>query len=63
MSISITDNGNGFDKSQIPKTPKAGAEGSMGLFFMKEHMNYINGRVFINSEPGKGARVVFNYTL
>lgn len=63
LSISITDNGNGFDKSQIPKAPKGGTEGGMGLFFMKERMDYINGRVFINSEPGKGTRVVLNYPI
>ena len=63
LSISITDNGNGFDKNLIPKTPKGGTEGGMGLFFMKERMDYINGRVFINSEPGNGTRVVLNYSL
>ena len=63
LSISITDNGNGFDKNQIPKTPKGGTEGGMGLFFMKERMEYINGRVFINSELGNGTRVVLNYPL
>lgn len=63
LSISITDNGKGFDKSQIPIKPKGGTEGGMGLFFMKERMEYINGRVFINSEPGNGTRVVLNYPL
>ena len=63
LSISITDNGNGFDTTKLPKSPKGGTEGGMGLFFMKERMEYINGRVFLNSEPGNGTRVVLNYPL
>ena len=63
LSISITDNGNGFDKNKLPKKPKGGTEGGMGVFFMKERMEYINGRVFINSEPGNGTRIVLNYPI
>jgi nitrate/nitrite-specific signal transduction histidine kinase len=33
----------------------------MGLFFMKERISYINGRLFINSEEDKGTRVTINY--
>ena len=33
----------------------------MGLFFMKERIDYINGRLFINSEIGRGTRVTINY--
>lgn len=63
LSISITDNGKGFDVYQIPKNPKGGTEGGMGMFFMKERMEYINGRVFLNSELGNGTRVVLNYPI
>ena len=61
MSISIDDNGNGFDLDKIPSKPKNNAEGGMGLFFMKERMNYINGRIFISSTPRKGTRITLNY--
>ena len=63
LSISITDNGKGFDPSKTPKTPKDSSEGGMGLFFMKERMEYINGRVFLNSTPSNGTRVVINYPI
>lgn len=63
LSITITDNGKGFDKTKIARRPKGGSEGGMGLFFMKERMEYVNGRVFINSEPGQGTRVVINMPL
>lgn len=63
LSISVTDDGKGFDIEKTAQKPKGGSEGGMGLFFMKERMEYINGRVFINSAPNKGTRVVINYPL
>lgn len=61
LSIVIDDDGVGFDTSLLAKTIKNNSEGGMGLFFMKERISYINGRLFINSEPGKGTRVTINY--
>lgn len=63
LSISIEDNGKGFDLSKIPDKPKNNAEGGMGLFFMKERMNYIDGRIFISSTPEKGTRITLNYNF
>ncbi|TPN82196.1 sensor histidine kinase [Aquimarina algicola] len=63
LSITIVDNGKGFDPDKIPAKPDNNAKGGMGLFFMKERMNYINGRIFINSKPGEGSRVTLNYTI
>ncbi len=54
-------NGKGFDASILNKVPKNNSEGGMGLFFMKERISYINGRLFINSEIDKGTRVTINY--
>ena len=61
LSVVIDDDGKGFDDSISEKVPKNTSEGGMGLFFMKERINYINGRLFINSMPGKGTRVTINY--
>jgi PAS domain S-box-containing protein len=61
LSVVIDDDGKGFDGSISEKVPKNTSEGGMGLFFMKERINYINGRLFINSVPGKGTRVTINY--
>ncbi|MHA7057956.1 ATP-binding protein [Aquimarina sp. M1] len=63
LSITIDDNGQGFDLTKIPEKPKNNAEGGMGLFFMKERMNYINGKIFISSAPGKGTRITLNYNF
>ena len=61
LSIVIDDDEKGFDASILNKVPKNNSEGGMGLFFMKERISYINGRIFINSELGKGTRVTINY--
>lgn len=60
LSITIDDNGKGFDMN---KTKVKNGEGGMGMTFMKERIKYINGRLFINSEPGKGTRVTLNIPL
>ena len=61
LSIVIDDDGKGFDAAILNEVPKNNSEGGMGLFFMKERISYINGRLFINSELGKGTRVTINY--
>ncbi len=61
LSVVIDDDGKGFDDSILGQVPKNNSEGGMGLFFMKERIDYINGRLFINSIPGEGTRVTINY--
>ncbi len=61
LSVVIDDDGKGFDDAILGKEPQNNSEGGMGLFFMKERISYINGRLFINSVPGKGTRVTINY--
>jgi two-component system sensor histidine kinase DegS len=61
LSIIIDDNGKGFDVSSVEK--KRNSESGMGLLFMKERIQYINGRVFFNSIPGEGTRITFNIPI
>ena len=61
LSIVIDDDGKGFDASILGDIPKNNSNGGMGLFFMKERISFINGRLFINSQLGKGTRVTLNY--
>lgn len=61
LSVVIDDDGDGFDSSILENRPKNNSEGGMGLFYMKERISYINGRLFIHSEPGKGTRITINY--
>ncbi len=61
LSITIDDNGKGFDINNAEK--KRNSESGMGLLFMKERIQYINGRVFINSIPDEGTRITFNIPI
>lgn len=61
LSIIIDDNGKGFDPVAVEK--KRNSESGMGLLFMKERIQYINGRVFINSILNEGTRITFNIPI
>lgn len=61
LSITIDDNGKGFEISEAKKARNS--ESGMGLLFMKERIQYINGRVFINSIPTEGTRITFNIPI
>ena len=63
LSVVIDDDGVGFNPEILNEEPKNDSEGGMGFFFMKERINYINGRLFINSLPGQGTRVTINYNI
>ncbi|MDG1728340.1 MAG: type IV pili methyl-accepting chemotaxis transducer N-terminal domain-containing protein [Algibacter sp.] len=61
LSIVIDDNGKGFNPSQVKHVKTA--DGGMGMTFMKERIKYIEGRLFLTSEVGKGTRVTLNIPL
>lgn len=61
LSVVIDDNGKGFDPSKV-KRIKTG-DGGMGMTFMRERINFINGRLFLNSELNKGTRITLNIPL
>lgn len=63
LSIMVDDDGKGFDYSIADLEPLPSSEGGMGLFFMKERIGYIEGRLFINSVKGKGTRITINYPI
>ncbi|TXG35293.1 sensor histidine kinase [Seonamhaeicola maritimus] len=61
LSIVIDDNGKGFDPSKVKKVKNG--DGGMGMTFMRERIKYIDGRLFLHSEIGKGTRVTLNIPL
>lgn len=63
LSVLVDDDGKGFDAKLLEEAPKNNSDGGMGIFFMKERISYINGRLFINSIPGEGTRVTINYNV
>jgi two-component system sensor histidine kinase DegS len=60
LSIVIDDNGAGFDVDAVENSEKGLG---MGLFFMKERVNYVDGRLFVNSTKGEGTRITINIPL
>jgi len=61
LSIVIDDNGKGFEPEKIKNVKNA--DGGMGMTFMHERIKYIDGRLFLNSEIGRGTRVTLNIPL
>ncbi len=60
LSIVIDDDGKGFDSAKTTIDKKGGG---MGMFFMKERISYINGRLFVNSAKDKGTRITINLKM
>ncbi|MGB5423888.1 MAG: ATP-binding protein, partial [Desulfobacterales bacterium] len=56
ISITIEDDGIGFDRNALKS--KNGQKGGFGLFSIQERMTNMGGAFDIQSEPGKGCRVV-----
>ena len=59
LSIIIDDDGKGFEPDKI-KDKKNENGGGMGMTYMKERIKYINGRLFMNSNPKEGTRITLN---
>ena len=55
LSLTITDDGKGFDKKSGKKT--------FGLLGMQERANMFGGELTINSDPGKGTTVIVTLKL
>ncbi|MEH6406998.1 MAG: ATP-binding protein, partial [Leeuwenhoekiella sp.] len=60
LSITIDDNGKGFDPKKVKR---ALGEGGMGMTFMRERVKYINGRLFMHSSPDEGTRITLNVPI
>ena len=56
LIIEVKDRGKGFD-TKIVEARSVNIESGRGFFNMYERTEYINGRLSINSDPGKGTRV------
>ncbi|NND33421.1 MAG: PAS domain S-box protein [Saprospiraceae bacterium] len=61
LSISIDDNGLGLHDDL--NTSQKSETTQLGLSFMKERVKFINGRLFIRSEKGKGTRITVNVPI
>jgi two-component system sensor histidine kinase DegS len=57
VMIEVKDRGKGFD-TKIVEARSVNIESGRGFFNMYERTEYINGHLSINSDPGKGTRVM-----
>ena len=60
-TMSIRDDGKGFDPSKIIKVDKSGR--GAGLFIMKERAQLVGGTGSVNSKPGKGTEFIVRVPL
>lgn len=59
--VSVHDNGKGFDVGEtLAESPRSG---KLGLTGMEERVRLLNGSLKIESEPGKGTRVVMEIPM
>ncbi len=61
LTIAITDNGKGFAPEKTGLSFKDRPH--LGLTGMKERVNMLNGRMKIDSTPGKGTKIVFKFPV
>jgi DNA-binding NarL/FixJ family response regulator len=54
IRIVVLDDGAGFDPTQI--RPENGLAGGLGLISVRERLDFLGGRLEIESEPGQGSR-------
>ncbi|MFW6125987.1 MAG: GAF domain-containing protein [Chloroflexota bacterium] len=59
--MQIEDDGRGFDVSKLTEVESSGR--GAGLFTMKERVRLVGGRCQVQSQPGRGTRVVVNVPL
>lgn len=62
LSLVIDDNGKGFKVREISDA-NDGTTPGLGMSFMRERTQYIDGRIFINSIPGEGTRITLNIPI
>jgi signal transduction histidine kinase len=54
LSLTIRDNGRGFDVATLPKV---GRHGHLGLMQMRERVEAVGGELTVASQPGKGTEI------
>jgi len=54
--LTIEDDGQGFDVKKITRVEPSGR--GAGLFTMKERVNLVGGSCHIESQPGRGTKVI-----
>jgi len=61
LVVCVRDDGRGFDPEEIRKRRDPGA--GLGLFAIEERLDFLGGRMEIETAPGKGCRVTLRFPL
>ena len=56
LTLTVEDDGDGFDVSAIPEVTRSDNSG-FGLSMMKERVYLLSGKIKINSKPGEGCTI------
>ncbi len=63
IQIRVSDNGMGFDVSKILGTKEDEQESGFGLFNIKERIEYLGGRLNLESRRGQGTKAVISVPI
>lgn len=63
VQLRVDDNGRGFDLAELDNTERDHAEGGFGLFSIRERLDGLDGRLDIDSAPGKGTTATVRVPL
>jgi signal transduction histidine kinase len=62
IHIQVEDDGRGFDVAKLNNCPRTGIK-TFGLFSIRERLTYMGGTFNIDSQPGRGTRVILQGPL
>jgi len=61
IEISVEDNGTGFDAKEV--LLQGNKKNCLGLFSIKQRIEYLGGGMTITSQPGAGSRITLRVPL
>ncbi len=64
LTIGVEDDGHGFDVvREESRIPDPGDTQGVGLFSIRERLRVLNGRMLVDSKPGRGCRIFLSFPL
>lgn len=63
LILMITDDGRGFDPAMLPDQDRNHSEEGFGLKGMRERVELVKGTMQIESQPGRGTKIIFKIPL
>ncbi len=64
LTILVEDDGHGFDVvREETRVPDPGDTHGVGLFSIRERLRVLNGRMLVDSKPGRGCRIFLSFPL